>query len=189
MLASARDGLLLLKKRKAKRTCQGTESDHVKHAASSTRVLIQHTVSVNEVMLAFVTSRPIFSASGWRFRETVSAVEFWTAVKNEHVYQVPDEILRLKSAKKTLNAFGYDVTHSQESWLEGLSWGWDCVRAIKNCYWLNTTVSLNWKVKKMLKIVSKHYRELGVATQVNNFTVFFHFFMGMSKSVFSICLG
>jgi hypothetical protein len=24
---------------------------------------------------------------------------------------------------------------------------------------------------------------------VNNFTVLFHFFMGMSKSVFSICLG
>ena len=27
------------------------------------------------------------------------------------------------------------------------------------------------------------------SSQVNNFTVFFHFFMGMSKSVFSICLG
>jgi hypothetical protein len=27
------------------------------------------------------------------------------------------------------------------------------------------------------------------SSQVNNFTVFFHFFMGMSKSMFSICLG
>ena len=27
------------------------------------------------------------------------------------------------------------------------------------------------------------------SSQVNNFTEFFHFFMGMSKSVFSICLG
>ena len=39
--------------------------------------------------------------------------------------------------------------------------------------------NLNWTPLVFLK----------PSSQVNNFTVFFHFFMGMSKSVFSICLG
>ena len=39
--------------------------------------------------------------------------------------------------------------------------------------------NLNWTPLPFLK----------PSSQVNNFTVFFHFFMGMSKSVFSICLG
>jgi hypothetical protein len=51
------------------------------------------------------------------------------------------------------------VTHSQDCWTQALSWGWDCVRAIKNCYWLNTTVQLDWKVKKMLQVLNKHYTE------------------------------
>jgi hypothetical protein len=97
---------------------------------------------------------------GSRAEDTGSALEFWTAVKNQAVYDSVDENLRLKSAKKTLNALGYDMTHTHECWPEALSWGWDCVRAIINCYWLNTTVSLDWKVKKMLKIVNKHYKEL-----------------------------
>ena len=43
-------------------------------------------------------------------------------------------------------------------------------------FWLR---NLNWTSLNFLK----------PSSQVNNFTVFFHFFMGMSKSVFSICLG
>jgi hypothetical protein len=39
--------------------------------------------------------------------------------------------------------------------------------------------NLNWMPLVFLK----------PSSQVNNFTVIFHFFMGMSKSVFSICLG
>jgi hypothetical protein len=124
---------------------------------------LQHTASADEVVHAFLTSLPMYGVSGWRFKDTDSALEFWKAVKNETVYQPVDEKQRLKSAKKTLNAIGYDVTHSQDCWTEALSWGWDCVRALKNCYWLNTTVNLDWKVKKMLQILNKHYTEVGRA--------------------------
>ena len=152
------DGLLLLHKRNAKRKGLDTESNVVKKTPGTQRAL-QHTASVDEVVHAFLTSLPMYGVSGWRFKDTDSAREFWTAVYNETVYQPVDEKQRLKSAKKTLNAIGYDVPHSQDCWTQALSWGWDCVRAIKNCYWLNTTVQLDWKVKKMLQVLKQHYTE------------------------------
>lgn len=148
-VGGAVDGLLFLKTtRNAKRQCTSTARDKQ-----------LHTASVDEVVHAFLTSTPMYGVSGWRFKDTASALDFWTAVKNEEVYLAVDEKQRLKSAKKTLNAIGYDVTHSQDCWQEALSWGWHCVRAMKNCYWLNTTVKLDWKVKKMLQVLNTHYSE------------------------------
>jgi len=119
----------------------------------------RHTASIDEVVHAFHACVPIFGVGGWRFKDVGCAQEFWTAVQNLAVYEPVDQKQRLKSAKKTLNALGYDVIHSHEGWPEAMSWGWDCVRAMINCYWLNTTVSLHHNVKKMLKIVNQHYKE------------------------------
>jgi hypothetical protein len=53
----------------------------------------------------------------------------------------------------------------------------------------NTKANVAVNHKRRGREQGTEVREGGISSQVNNFTVFFHFFMGMSKSVFSICLG
>ena len=120
-----------------------------------------HTASVQAAVQAFLNTVPIYDVSEWRFRDKTCALQFWTSVKNCALYNHLDENLRLKSAKKTLNALGYDMQTPAEFWPEALVWGWNCARAMINCYWLNTTVSLDGNVKNVLKIVSKHYNDVG----------------------------
>ena len=146
---------------KGKKPFLGTGSDRVKQPAPTTRVLKVHTASVEAAVQAFLNTVPIFDVSEWRFKDKTCALEFWTAVKDFALYNHLEENLRLKSAKKTLNALGYDMQTPAEFWQEALVWGWNCARAMINCYWLNTTVSLDGKVKNVLKIVSKHYNEVG----------------------------
>jgi hypothetical protein len=85
-VAVAVDGLLLLRKPNAKRKGLDTESNVVKKTPGTQRAL-QHTASVDEVVHAFLTSLPMYGVSGWRFKDTESAREFWTAVENETTNQ------------------------------------------------------------------------------------------------------
>lgn len=119
---------------------------------------------------------PLFGVSGWRFKDTACSKEFWTTIIKLPIFDDIDEGKRLKSVKKALNGAGYDHVQddsaqktSGETWETASVWQWDCVKALINCYWLNTTVVLDSKVKNMLKIMHNHYKKVArSATPVMN---------------------
>ena len=153
--------------------CSGHDAEGKAKRARSTQ---QHTASYAEVTQAFLQCEPLFGVSGWRFKDSACSKEFWTTMINLPVFADIDEGKRLKSVKKTLNGVGYDHVQDDsaqkttgETWETASAWQWDCVKAMINCYWLNTTVMLDPKVKNMLKIIHCYYKKVArTATPVMN---------------------
>jgi hypothetical protein len=132
--------------------------------AGETKQRCKHTASPMHVYNTFRSIKPIFVVSGWQFADKDAASEFWTAVSKMPVYRNLTEEVGLNSAKKTINALDYDRVSQdadeKSNWRSAVSWRWDYVRAMINCYWLRTTTVLDGDVKAVIKKLEQQWHLL-----------------------------
>jgi len=138
-----------------KRTSEGDHCAHKRY---------KHSATAWEVYNAFADIKPILGIEGWKFADKDTARLFWQSLLNMDVYLgICSMELRMKSARKTLNALGYSDSFSPDkgsAWTDSLTWRWNYKRALKNCYWLKTTYMLDPLVKTTINVLGKAWTTL-----------------------------